>query len=90
MDSEPKTQTMDLQVEEVINENINTLEGDVCYYYVDIDGQCKIDHNEMDDDKVQLNLALDWLIDLGSKNAHIESIIVGSNNMNLNKVNNNL
>jgi len=29
---------MDLQVEEVINENIHTLKGDVCHYYVDIDG----------------------------------------------------
>jgi hypothetical protein len=33
---------MDLQVEKVINENSNTLEGDVCHYYVDIDGQCQI------------------------------------------------
>jgi hypothetical protein len=90
VDSEPKTQTMDLQVEKVINENTNTLEGDVCHYYVDIDNQCEINHTEMDIDRVWLNWVFDWLIDLGSKNVHIKSITVGSSNMNLNRVNNNL
>jgi hypothetical protein len=59
VDSEPKTQTMDLQVKEVINENTNTLEGDVCHCYVDIDGQCEIDDIEMDNDKVRSN----WVFD---------------------------
>jgi hypothetical protein len=66
------------------------LKGDVCHYYVDIDGQCKIDDTKMDDDKVWSNWVFDWSINLGSKNAHIESNIVGFNNMNFNKVNNNL
>jgi hypothetical protein len=73
VDNEPKTQTMDLQIEEVINENINMLKGDVNCYYVDINGQCKIDDTEMDDDKVRSNWVLDWSINLGSKNVHIES-----------------
>jgi hypothetical protein len=82
VDSEPQTQTMDLQVEKVINENTNTLKGDVCHYYVDIDSQCETDDTEMDNNRVQLNWVFDWLTNLGSKNVHIESITVGSDNMN--------
>jgi hypothetical protein len=41
---------VDLQVDEVLNERINTLKGDV-----NIDNQCESDDTKMDDDKVQLN-----------------------------------
>jgi len=47
LDNELETQTLDLQVEKVLNENINTLKGNV-----DIDVQCETIDIEMDDDKV--------------------------------------
>jgi hypothetical protein len=56
-------------VEQVINENTNTLNGDVFHYYVDNDNQCKIDDVEMDDDRVWLNGVLNQLIDIGFRNA---------------------
>jgi hypothetical protein len=68
---------MDLQVDEVLNENINTVKKDV-----NIDNQCKTNDTEMDDDKVQLNGVLDWSTNLGSGNVNIESITIGSRSMN--------
>jgi hypothetical protein len=47
VDNELETQTMDLQVEKVLNENINTLKGNI-----DIDDQCETIDIEMDNDKV--------------------------------------
>jgi hypothetical protein len=82
VESELETHTLDLQVEKVINENTNTLEGDVCHDYIDIDDQCKIDDIEMDDNKVWSNWVLNQLIDLGSENVNIESIIIESGIMN--------
>ncbi len=41
-----------MQIEKFINENTNTLEGDVFHYYVDIDGQCETNDIEMDNNKV--------------------------------------
>jgi hypothetical protein len=72
VDSELETQTLDLQVEKVINENTNTLEGDVCHYYININDQCKIDDIEMDVDKVWSNWVFDRLTNLGSENVNIE------------------
>jgi hypothetical protein len=68
---------MDLQVDEVLNKNINTLKGDV-----NIDNQCKIDDTKMDDYKVRLNGVLDWSTNLGSRNVNIELITIGSRSMN--------
>jgi hypothetical protein len=61
---------MDMQVEKFINENTNTLEGDVFH----IDGQCETNDIEIDNNKVQLNWILDRLIDFGFENVKIELI----------------
>jgi hypothetical protein len=36
VDSKPKTQLVDLQVEEVFNENLNSPKGNIHQYYMDI------------------------------------------------------
>ncbi len=82
VDSELQTWTMDLQVEEVINENTNTLEGDVCHYYVNIDGQCETNDIEMDDGRVWSNGIHDQLTNLRPKIANIESITIGFKRVN--------
>jgi hypothetical protein len=66
VDNEIETQTMDLQVEEVINESTNMPKGNVCHYYIKISGQCETDDTEMDDNKVRLNWVPNWLTNLGS------------------------
>jgi len=43
MDSEPKIQQVDLQVEEVLNDSLNSLEGIIYHYYMDINKQYKDD-----------------------------------------------
>jgi hypothetical protein len=43
VDSEPKTQLVDSQVEEVLNENLNSPKGNIHQYYMDIDRQCEDD-----------------------------------------------
>jgi hypothetical protein len=48
VDGEPKTQLVDLQVEDVLNENLNSPKGNIHQYYMDIDRQCE-------DDDFQLN-----------------------------------
>jgi hypothetical protein len=48
VNSEPKTQLVDLQVEEVLNENLNLPKGNIHQYYMDINKQCE-------DDDFQLN-----------------------------------
>jgi hypothetical protein len=37
VDNEPKTQLVDLQVEKVLNENLNSPKGNIHQYYLDID-----------------------------------------------------
>jgi hypothetical protein len=77
VDNELETQTMDLQVEKVLNENINTLEGNV-----DIDDQCETINIEMDNDKVQSNGVPNWSTNLGFGNVNIKLITIGFGNMN--------
>ncbi len=78
VDNEVDTQTMDLQVEKVINDNPNTVEGNV-----DIDDQCETIDLKVDDDKVQSNGVFNWSTNLGSRNANIKLITIGSMNMNI-------
>ncbi len=78
VDTEFETQTMDLQVEKVLNDNTNMLEGNV-----KIDDQCETIDLQMDDDKVQSNGVPNWSTNLGYGNANIKLIIVGSMNMNI-------
>ncbi len=82
VDNELETQTLDFQIEKVINDNTNTLEGDVFNYYINIDDQCKIDDIEMDVNKVWSNWVFDRLIDLGFENVNIKSITIGFSIMN--------
>jgi hypothetical protein len=41
------------------------LEGNVCHYYIEISGRCKIDDIEMDDGKVRLNYVPNRSTNLG-------------------------
>jgi hypothetical protein len=86
MDSELETHTLDLQVAKVINENINTLKGDICHYYINIDDQCKIDDVKMDDEKNWSNLVPSRSTNLGSENVDIKSITIGYGFMNPNSI----
>ncbi len=43
MDSEPEIQHVDLQVEEVLNDNLNSLEGIIYHYCMDINKQYEDD-----------------------------------------------
>jgi hypothetical protein len=43
VDSEPKIQHVDLQVEEVLNNSLNSLEGIIYHYYMDINKQYEDD-----------------------------------------------
>ncbi len=78
MDIELETQIVDLQVEKVLNDNTNMLEGNI-----KIDDQCETIDLQMDDDKVQSNGVPNWSTNLESRNANIKLIIVGSMNMNV-------
>jgi hypothetical protein len=78
VDIELETQTVDLQVEKIINENINTLKGNV-----NIDDQCETIDIKTNNDKVQSNGVPNWSTNLGSGNVNIKLITIGFGNMNL-------